>query len=52
VSSLKKNYIPLLIYNSDELVMSRGNRKKISLTLFVKAGRYTYILPFNDICVY
>jgi hypothetical protein len=27
VSLLKKNYIPLLIYNSDELVMSRGNRK-------------------------
>jgi hypothetical protein len=27
VSFLKKNYILLLIYNSDELVMSRENRK-------------------------
>jgi hypothetical protein len=27
LSLSKKNYIPLLIYNSDELVMSRGNQK-------------------------
>jgi hypothetical protein len=31
VSLLKKNYILLLIYNSDELVMSRENKKKIHL---------------------
>jgi len=30
VSLLKKNYIPLLIYNSDELVMSRENRKNFT----------------------
>jgi hypothetical protein len=30
VSLLKKNYIPLLIYNSDELVMSRGNQKNFT----------------------
>jgi len=37
VSLLKKNYIPLLIYNSDELVMSRGNRK-IFTYAFCKSG--------------
>jgi hypothetical protein len=30
VSLLKKNYIPLLIYNSDELVMSHENLKKFT----------------------
>jgi hypothetical protein len=30
VSLLKKNYIPLLIYNSDELVISRGNPKNFT----------------------
>jgi hypothetical protein len=34
---LKKNYIPLLIYNSDELVMSRENRK-IFTYAFCKSG--------------
>jgi hypothetical protein len=37
VSLLKKNYIPLLIYNFDELVMSRGNRK-IFIYTFCKSG--------------
>jgi len=37
VSLLKKNYIPQLIYNSDELVMSRGNRKIFTYT-FCKSG--------------
>jgi hypothetical protein len=32
VSLLKKNYIPLLIYNSDELVMSRENWKFFTYT--------------------
>jgi hypothetical protein len=33
-------YIPLPTFNSDELVTLRGKIQKISLTLFVKAGRY------------
>jgi hypothetical protein len=37
VSLLKKNYISLLIYNSDKLVMSCGNRK-ISTYVFCKSG--------------
>jgi hypothetical protein len=32
----------LLIFNSDKLVTSREN-KKISLTLFVKVGRYSLV---------
>jgi hypothetical protein len=34
VSLLKKNYISLLIYNSDELVMTHGNRKNLYSTLW------------------
>jgi len=37
MSLLKKNYILLLIYTSDELVMSRGNRK-IFTYAFCKSG--------------
>jgi hypothetical protein len=37
VSLLKKNYIRLLIYNSDELVMSRENREFFTYT-FCKSG--------------
>jgi ACT domain-containing protein len=36
VSLLKENYIPLLIYNSDEIVMSRVNQKKFHLRFFCK----------------
>jgi hypothetical protein len=53
VSLLKKNYILLPIFNSDELVMSRGNRKKITYT-FCKSGalqliitKYTYYRRFS-----
>jgi len=39
VSLLKKNYIPLLIYNFDELVMSLENRKNFTyIFFFVKNG--------------
>jgi len=41
-------YIPLPTFNSDELVKLHGKIQKISLTLFVKAGRYNFI---PSICV-
>jgi hypothetical protein len=37
VSMLRKKYIPLLIYNSNDVVMSRENRN-FHLRLFVKGG--------------
>jgi len=35
-------YISLPTFNSDELVTLRGKIQKISLTLFIKAGRYRW----------
>jgi uncharacterized membrane protein len=46
--SLLKNYIPLLIYNSNELVMSRGNRK-IFTYVFCKSGALQ--AAFNIFCI-
>jgi hypothetical protein len=44
VSLLKKNYIPLLIYNSDELVMSRENRKNFTYA-FCKSRALQCVRP-------
>jgi hypothetical protein len=47
VPLLKKNYIPLLIYNFDELVMLRGNRKKFTYA-FCKSGALHNITNINE----
>jgi hypothetical protein len=53
VSLLKKNYILLPIFNSDELVISRENRKNFTYA-FCKSGalqliitKYIYYKPFS-----